>query len=114
MAAPHSNIAYPVVDCRFRKSLARADHSFPETVGFGMALECMLHREDKRPIKLDIELVVIPFSIRIIDGYICRNFRWWRVRVGIRSITPKDAKVRGSTESKEKMLHRLLDTGGVG
>ena len=74
-------------------------------------MESAKHWEDSRLIELDVELVIVPFIVLIINHHKCRDFRRRRMCKGILCISTKEEEVLLSSESKKLSLNRMFYTG---
>ena len=75
-----------------------------------MALESSKHWEDSRLIELDVELVVVPLIVLVINHHKCRDFKRRRMCKGVLCISTKEEEVLLSSKSKKLSLNRMFDT----
>ena len=68
----------PIISCMLETELRTLqyviDMLLPQFTRFRMALESSKHWEDSRLIKLDAELVVVPFIVLIVNHHECGDF----------------------------------------
>ena len=74
---------------------------FPKASGFGMTLEGVLYRKNKRVVKCDVELMLIPVNVSVIEGNEGRALRRGRMSVGISGVASIKFIAASSSEGKE-------------
>ena len=76
-------------------------------------MESSKNWKDPRLIKLDVELVEVPFIVLVVNHHKCRDFRGRRMCKGILCISTKEEEVLLSSKSKKLSLNRMFYTQRV-
>ena len=74
---------------------------FPKASGFGMTLEGVLHRKNKRAVECDVESMLIPVNVSVIEGNEGRALRRGRMSVGISGVASINFIAASGSECKE-------------
>lgn len=101
IATVDGTIVGGVAETKVRRCKDSGDVLFPESAGFRMALEGMLHREDFGAIRGHTEPKGVPFCIGIINGNVRGTVRRGRMCVCIFGIAAVDAIAHFSSKGKE-------------
>ena len=74
---------------------------FPKASGFGMTLEGGLHRKNKKAVECDVESMLIPVNVSVIEGNEGRALRRGRMSVGIISVASINLIAASGSKGKE-------------